>query len=76
MKTSNLTFSKYCRSIRNQLHADIKALGSLYNGFAPKLVIVQVGSREDSSVYVRMKQQAALKVVLNCLFVELNIEIC
>ncbi|KAI8841709.1 mthfd1 protein [Chytridium lagenaria] len=46
-------------SVREKLHREIEELKSLYDGFAPHLTIIQVGAREDSSVYVRMKQQAA-----------------
>ncbi|KAI9328340.1 hypothetical protein BDR26DRAFT_57452 [Obelidium mucronatum] len=53
---------KLCRSIRLRLHQEIADLSAATNGhFQPHLVIVQVGDREDSSVYVRMKQQAAQK---------------
>ncbi|KAJ3197161.1 tetrahydrofolate synthase [Irineochytrium annulatum] len=48
-------------SLREKLHAEIEEMGRLYDGFAPHLTVVQVGDREDSSVYVRMKQQAAIK---------------
>ncbi|KAI9328346.1 formate--tetrahydrofolate ligase-domain-containing protein [Obelidium mucronatum] len=49
-------------SIRLRLHQEIADLSAATNGhFQPHLVIVQVGDREDSSVYVRMKQQAAQK---------------
>jgi 5,10-methylene-tetrahydrofolate dehydrogenase/methenyl tetrahydrofolate cyclohydrolase len=39
----------------------VSKMRSLY-GIVPHLAIIQVGDREDSSVYVRMKQNAALKV--------------
>ncbi|KAJ3020124.1 UNVERIFIED_CONTAM: tetrahydrofolate synthase [Siphonaria sp. JEL0065] len=49
-------------SIRVRLHQEIAELSSATNGhFQPHLTIIQVGDREDSSVYVRMKQQAAQK---------------
>ncbi|KAJ3298197.1 tetrahydrofolate synthase [Rhizoclosmatium sp. JEL0117] len=49
-------------SIRLRLHQEIADLSAATNGhFQPHLVIIQVGDREDSSVYVRMKQQAAQK---------------
>ncbi|KAJ3118800.1 tetrahydrofolate synthase [Phlyctochytrium bullatum] len=48
-------------SIREKLHQEIHELKAKYDGFAPHLTIIQVGDREDSSVYVRMKQQAAVK---------------
>ncbi|KAJ3095528.1 tetrahydrofolate synthase [Phlyctochytrium planicorne] len=46
---------------REKLHNEINEMKALYDGFAPHLTIIQVGDREDSSVYVRMKQQAATK---------------
>ncbi|KAJ3116098.1 tetrahydrofolate synthase [Physocladia obscura] len=49
-------------SIRTRLHQEIADLSAATNGhFLPHLVIVQVGDREDSTIYVRMKQQAAEK---------------
>ncbi|KAJ3249668.1 tetrahydrofolate synthase [Chytriomyces hyalinus] len=49
-------------SIREKLHKEIAELSAATNGhFQPHLTIIQVGAREDSSVYVRMKQQAAQK---------------
>ncbi|KAI8825435.1 P-loop containing nucleoside triphosphate hydrolase protein [Chytriomyces cf. hyalinus JEL632] len=49
-------------SIREKLHKEIAELAAATNGhFQPHLTIIQVGAREDSSVYVRMKQQAAQK---------------
>ncbi|KAI8622398.1 formate--tetrahydrofolate ligase-domain-containing protein [Chytriomyces sp. MP71] len=49
-------------SIRERLHAEIAELSAATKGhFQPHLTIIQVGDREDSSVYVRMKQQAAQK---------------
>ncbi|KAJ3075322.1 tetrahydrofolate synthase [Podochytrium sp. JEL0797] len=49
-------------SIRLRLHKEISDLSAATNGhFQPHLVIIQVGAREDSSVYVRMKQNAAQK---------------
>jgi hypothetical protein len=50
------------RSLRLQFQKQVQELKEKYN-FVPHLSIVQVGEREDSSVYVRMKQQAAQKVI-------------
>lgn len=51
-------------SIRNELSSRVKILSETYGGYVPHLAIIQVGNREDSSAYVKMKQQAALKVIL------------
>ncbi|KAJ3200295.1 hypothetical protein HDU82_009024, partial [Entophlyctis luteolus] len=49
-------------SIRSRLHTEIAQLSAATNGhFTPHLAIIQVGDREDSTIYVRMKQQAAQK---------------
>jgi methylenetetrahydrofolate dehydrogenase (NADP+)/methenyltetrahydrofolate cyclohydrolase/formyltetrahydrofolate synthetase len=49
------------RSLRLQMTETVSKIKSLY-GMVPHLAIIQVGDREDSSVYVRMKQNAAIKV--------------
>jgi methylenetetrahydrofolate dehydrogenase (NADP+)/methenyltetrahydrofolate cyclohydrolase/formyltetrahydrofolate synthetase len=47
------------RVIRDRLKADIEQLKRDHGGFCPHLVIVQVGGREDSTIYVNMKKKAA-----------------
>jgi len=49
------------RQIRARLAAEIAGFKQQY-GFVPGLTIIQVGNREDSSVYVRMKEKAAIEV--------------
>ncbi|GMM34146.1 hypothetical protein DASC09_014710 [Saccharomycopsis crataegensis] len=49
-------------SIRSQLSQEIAAIKAKSPSFAPQLVVVQVGARPDSSVYVRMKRKAAEEV--------------
>lgn len=44
--------------------ADVAAIKTINTLFAPKLTIVQVGGREDSAVYIRMKKNAGEKVSL------------
>lgn len=41
--------------LRANITAEVGKLKELHPGFAPKLVVVQVGERPDSSTYVRMK---------------------
>lgn len=50
---------QYSRDIRLSLSKQIKELKRQYLGLTPHLTIVQVGTREDSNVYVRMKLRAA-----------------
>lgn len=47
------------RSIENDLRQQVSEARSLWAGFEPRLAIVQVGGREDSNVYIRMKLRAA-----------------
>jgi hypothetical protein len=49
------------RDIRRTLTAEIAAFKQQYQ-VVPGLAIVQVGDREDSSIYVRMKEKAAIEV--------------
>lgn len=51
------------RDIRNSIKSDIEDIRSSINAdFIPGLAIVQVGSREDSNVYIRMKIKNAKEV--------------
>lgn len=52
----------YLREIRNKVKQEIALIKSKHAHYAPRLVVVQVGAREDSSVYVRMKAKAAQEV--------------
>ena len=47
------------RSIREKVASEIKEVKSKHPRFRPSLAIIQQGERPDSTVYVRMKQQAA-----------------
>ena len=49
-------------SIRESVKQQIIKLREQHIGFTPRLVIVQVGDREDSNVYIRMKIKAAAEV--------------
>lgn len=50
------------REIRESLKKDVMKLGKKLPGFRPGLAIVQVGGREDSNVYIRMKLKAATEI--------------
>ncbi|KAG2182874.1 hypothetical protein INT44_005855 [Umbelopsis vinacea] len=47
------------RSLRDQLKADIAKLKEAQPAVHPKLALIQVGTRSDSSSYIRLKQKAA-----------------
>ena len=47
------------REIQQELKAEVARMRETVPDFAPGLAIVQVGGREDSNVYIRMKIKAA-----------------
>ncbi|EEB05111.1 C-1-tetrahydrofolate synthase [Schizosaccharomyces japonicus yFS275] len=50
------------QKIRKSLSHEIDTLKTASPSFHPRVAIVQVGGREDSNVYVRMKQKAAQEI--------------
>ncbi|ODQ68348.1 C1-THFS protein [Nadsonia fulvescens var. elongata DSM 6958] len=54
------------RSVRQRVYDEIKEIQSTQTRFNPNLVIVQVGTRPDSSAYVRMKLKAAKEAGISC----------
>ncbi|GBN84804.1 hypothetical protein AVEN_119172-1, partial [Araneus ventricosus] len=48
--------------IQKQLQEEVKLLKEEHPNFEPVLAIVQVGAREDSNVYIRMKKKVAAEV--------------
>jgi len=62
---------KFYREIRQNLIRDINALKEKLPDFAPGLAIVQVGAREDSNVYIKMKMNAAREIGINIQHVQL-----
>jgi len=54
--------TKAAKALRRNIQDNIAGLKELFPSFKPKLAIVQVGGREDSSVYIRMKVEAGAEV--------------
>lgn len=53
----------FCRrETKNDLSRYTAALTKRYDGFRPSLVIVQVGDRDDSNVYIKQKIKSAAEV--------------
>lgn len=50
------------REIRDSLKLEVALMKQKLPGFTPGLAIVQVGGREDSNVYIRMKIKAAAEI--------------
>ena len=64
MGASVLDGKALAAEIRQKLAAEIEGEKEKDPAFAPGLAIVQVGDREDSNVYIRMKTKAANEVVV------------
>ncbi|XP_043863721.1 C-1-tetrahydrofolate synthase, cytoplasmic isoform X2 [Drosophila mojavensis] len=59
------------KNIREELRQQVNALRAEGARFVPGLRIVQVGGREDSNVYIRMKIKAATEIGINAVHVQL-----
>jgi methylenetetrahydrofolate dehydrogenase (NADP+) / methenyltetrahydrofolate cyclohydrolase / formyltetrahydrofolate synthetase len=61
----------FYREIQLKLRADVEGLKIENPDFHPGLAIVQVGGREDSNVYIRMKIKAAAEIGIKAEHVKL-----
>ncbi|XP_064549646.1 C-1-tetrahydrofolate synthase, cytoplasmic isoform X1 [Drosophila montana] len=59
------------KTIREELRQEVIELRASGTQFVPGLRIVQVGGREDSNVYIRMKIKAATEIGINAVHVPL-----
>ncbi|XP_052001272.1 C-1-tetrahydrofolate synthase, cytoplasmic isoform X1 [Xyrauchen texanus] len=57
--------------VRQRLKEEVDAMRNLHPNFKPGLVVLQVGDREDSNLYIRMKLKAAAEVGINAFHVKL-----
>jgi hypothetical protein len=53
---------KLYRTVRTEVKEKIISIKEKYPHFDPHLAMIQVGGREDSSIYVKMKDKAAKEV--------------
>ncbi|KAF5274072.1 hypothetical protein FQR65_LT04470 [Abscondita terminalis] len=60
-----LSGTEIARDIRDQLAAEVMKMKEVLPKFRPGLAILQVGDREDSNVYIRMKMKAASEIGIN-----------
>eukprot|EP00039_Didymoeca_costata_P019823 m.339082 g.339082 ORF g.339082 m.339082 type:complete len:929 (-) comp18655_c0_seq1:105-2891(-) len=56
---------KIASDLRASLKNEVTQLKESYPGFQPSLTIIQVGGREDSAVYIRMKLKAGAEAGIN-----------
>jgi len=66
-----LSGTQVSKEIQQELKAEIERVREQVPDFAPGLAIVQVGGREDSNVYIRMKIKAASDIGINAQHVKL-----
>lgn len=59
---SIIIYNFICREIRAKLKSEVLIAQGKLPGSAPGLAIVQVGGRDDSNVYIRMKIRAAAEI--------------
>lgn len=57
-----LSGKEVAQDVRNKLKDQVQELKEEHSDFVPGLAIVQVGGREDSNVYIRMKVKAAEEI--------------
>ncbi|KAL9896607.1 C-1-tetrahydrofolate synthase, cytoplasmic-like [Glossina fuscipes fuscipes] len=63
--------TQVANEIREALKQQVCKWKSVLPTFAPGLRIVQVGAREDSNVYIRMKIKAATEIGIDVRLVQL-----
>lgn len=66
-----LSGTEVAEDIREALKSEVNHLVLRISDFQPGLAIVQVGGREDSNVYIRMKIKAATEIGINATHVKL-----
>ncbi|XP_014205843.1 C-1-tetrahydrofolate synthase, cytoplasmic isoform X2 [Copidosoma floridanum] len=66
-----LSGTELAKEIRESLGKDVASMRAKLPNFSPGLAIVQVGGREDSNVYIRMKIKAASEIGINATHVKL-----
>jgi len=62
---------KISAEIRQELGEKVREIRTNNPNFAPGLAIVQVGNREDSNVYIRMKLKGANEIGMNAQHIKL-----
>ena len=68
---SRLDGRQISAEIRQDLAAKVTDIRKTQPSFAPGLAIVQVGNREDSNVYIRMKLKEIFQIFI--IFISFNI---
>ncbi|XP_057208568.1 C-1-tetrahydrofolate synthase, cytoplasmic [Triplophysa rosa] len=63
--------NKTSQQVRERLRTEIAEMSSQFPGFRPGLVVLQVGDRDDSNLYISMKLKAAAEIGINASHIRL-----
>ncbi|CDQ66867.1 unnamed protein product [Oncorhynchus mykiss] len=63
--------NKTSQLVRERLKEDLDKMRGQFPGFRPGLVVLQVGDRDDSNLYISMKLKAAAEIGINASHVRL-----
>ncbi|KAK6297143.1 hypothetical protein J4Q44_G00317260 [Coregonus suidteri] len=63
--------NKMSQLVRERLKEDLDKMRGQFAGFRPGLVVLQVGDRDDSNLYISMKLKAAAEIGINANHVRL-----
>ncbi|XP_048062515.1 C-1-tetrahydrofolate synthase, cytoplasmic isoform X6 [Megalobrama amblycephala] len=57
--------NKTSQQVKEQLKKEVAEMNTQFPGFRPGLVVLQVGDRDDSNLYISMKLKAAAEIGIN-----------
>ncbi|XP_016372166.1 C-1-tetrahydrofolate synthase, cytoplasmic-like [Sinocyclocheilus rhinocerous] len=57
--------NKTAQQVKEQLKKEVATMKNQFPGFRPGLVVLQVGDRDDSNLYISMKLKAAAEIGIN-----------
>ncbi|TRY57023.1 hypothetical protein DNTS_023929 [Danionella cerebrum] len=63
--------NKTSQQVKERLKKEVAEMKSQFPGFRPGLVVLQVGDREDSNLYISMKLKAAAEIGINASHIRL-----
>ncbi|XP_047429493.1 C-1-tetrahydrofolate synthase, cytoplasmic-like [Mugil cephalus] len=63
--------NKTSKLVRNRLKEEVDKMTSQFSGFRPGLVVLQVGDRDDSNLYISSKLRAAAEIGIDAKHVRL-----
>jgi methylenetetrahydrofolate dehydrogenase (NADP+) / methenyltetrahydrofolate cyclohydrolase / formyltetrahydrofolate synthetase len=72
---NHLSLDTLPRTIRDHVATRIKSVQSKFPRFHPQLAIIQAGSREDSTTYIRMKRKAAEELGIKTRFIHIPVDV-